>query len=154
GDGEAWLGFARSSWSRWRSGKRRSVSDQRPCVAVIDDERWREKRRRRSAGRAASKRRFARSGVQASFVASPAQTRSQSAGRTASASSPVAATRSYQNSALRPSASLIRSYASPSGRGAPARSEERRVGKECRARRAPEHERKKNSKAGNSETGT
>ena len=49
---------------------------------------------RRSGGRA-------RSGVQASFVTSPAQTSSQSAGSATSASSPVAARRSSQNSALR-----------------------------------------------------
>ena len=74
----------------------------------------------RGLGRAARvwKRRPARSGAQASFVASPAQTRSQSAGSATSGSSPVSPTRSCQNSALRLRTSRMRSCASSSGRGA------------------------------------
>ena len=79
--------------------------------------RARENRRGRLSGRAAWKRRLARSGCHASFVASPAQTRSQSAGRATSPSSPVAASRSYQKSAPPLSASLISWCASPSGGG-------------------------------------
>src|SRR5207248_38563 len=52
-------------------------------------------------------------------VASPAQTRSQSAGSATASSSPVAASRSYQKSAPVASASRIAACASSSGAGAP-----------------------------------
>ena len=65
------------------------MSDQRPCVDVVPATRVRANRRgRRSADRRAVAP-AARSGVQASFVTSPAQTSSQRPGRASSASSPV-----------------------------------------------------------------
>ena len=59
----------------------------------------------------------ARSGCQASFVTSPAQTSSQSAGSAVSASSPVSRKRSNQKSAPPASAARMRRSASPSGGG-------------------------------------
>ncbi len=102
---------SRSSASARRSGsapaKRRSVRDQRPCVAVTTLARRREKRRGRRSGFGTPKRRPARSGVQASFVTSPAQTRSQSAGSASSSARPVSSSRSSQKSA--PCSSAARS---------------------------------------------
>ena len=68
---------ARGSGSPAKIG---AVPAQRPCVAVIASDRRREKRRGRRSGLGAWKRRAARSGCQASFVTSPDQTSSQSAG--------------------------------------------------------------------------
>jgi hypothetical protein len=101
-------------------GKRPVVPDQRPCVAVIASARCREKRRGFFACLGAAKRRPARSGCQASFVTSPAQTRSQSAGSASSPSSSVSRRRSNQKRAPRESAARMASCASPSGGGSAA----------------------------------
>src|SRR4030095_9370413 len=80
---------SRSSASARRSlspAKSRSVSDQRPWVAVIAVARRREKRRGLRSGLGTPYLRPARSGVQASFVTSPAQTSSHSAGSRSAAS--------------------------------------------------------------------
>ena len=100
--------------------KSRSVRDQRPCVAVAAVARVREKRLGLRSGFGTPYRRPARSGVQASFVTSPAQTRSQSAGRASSSVSPPASSRSDQNIAPPARAARSRPCASSSGDGAPA----------------------------------
>ena len=75
------------------------MRDQRPAVAVVACMRRREKRRGRRSALGAPKRRAARSGVHASFVTSPDQTRSQSAGSAIASSSCVSASSSSQNEA-------------------------------------------------------
>ena len=98
-----------------RPGRARRPKTEHPCVAVMAFAQTRREPSTRALLRARGLEAAARAArCQASFVASPAQTRSQSAGSAASPSRPVAAGRSAAEGAPAPSASLIASCASPS----------------------------------------